>query len=243
MYAVLFDIDGTLISTDGAGKLAFAETFAAEFGVTEISKNVSFAGRSDRAIAGELMEVHDIEPNERHWQRFRTTYLDRLPSVLASRQGRVLPGVVELLDELATMPHALVGLLTGNLREGARHKLTHYGLYGRFAVGGFGDTATDRNVIAAQAVAEARQHLAAYANGNGVAARELSGVAVIGDTQHDISCARSIGALAVAVPTGGATVEQLAAAKPDLLLRDLSESAEILAAVRDASALVANRSR
>ena len=228
MYAVLFDIDGTLIQTGGAGQLAFAETFAGEFGVPAINKSVSFAGRSDRAIALDLMHAHEVAPSEANWQRFREGYLQRLPAALSRLEGCVLPGVVALLDVLAQLPQALVGLLTGNLRQGADRKLTHYGLDGRFAFGGFGDVATDRAVIAAVAEKEA-ERFAAQLKG---AETTLCGTMVIGDTVHDIRCARAIGAVAVAVPTGGATADQLAAEGPDLLLDDLSHSAELIELIR-----------
>jgi phosphoglycolate phosphatase len=100
VYAVLFDIDGTLVHTGGAGQLAFAEAFAAEFGVPELSGAVRFAGRSDRAIALELMGAHGIDSTAENWRRFRSTYLQKLPGALKSRQGRVLPGVGALLDPL-----------------------------------------------------------------------------------------------------------------------------------------------
>ena len=222
MTTVLFDIDGTLIQTGGAGKIAFAETFRELFGVEEISSNVGFAGRSDRAIAYELMELHDIEATPENWQRFTTAFLPRLQQVLPRSAGAILPGVVELLDHLATLPHVTVGLLTGNIAAGAKAKLSHYQLFDRFHFGGFGDDWTDRNDIAVAALQAARTHLnGSSSNGNG-------GVIVIGDTPADIRCARAIDAFAVAVATGGATLEQLAAAKPDLLVADLTDSRELL---------------
>jgi phosphoglycolate phosphatase-like HAD superfamily hydrolase len=235
VYAILFDIDGTLVSTGGAGQLAFAETFAAEFGVETLSGKVPFAGRSDQAIASDLMRVHGVDPHEENWQRFRAGYLERLPSALQRKQGRVLPGVVELLGEIAAAGHPLVGLLTGNIREGADHKLQHYGLAEHFSFGGFGDASPDRNGIAAAALAEA-QRLAKeeYGLASGLEICELAGAMVIGDTIHDVSCARAIGAFAVAVPTGGATREELAAAKPDLLLDDLSDARPLLAEIERA---------
>jgi phosphoglycolate phosphatase len=131
VYAVLFDIDGTLLHTGGAGQLAFAEAFAAEFGVSQLSSDVLFAGRSDRAIAYELMRVHDVPATDDNWARFRSAYLQRLPEALHRRQGAVLPGVHRLLDELDALQQPLVGLLTGNLRQGADYKLKHYGLADR----------------------------------------------------------------------------------------------------------------
>ena len=232
MYAILFDIDGTLVSTGGAGQLAFAETFAAEFGVDELSGKVPFAGRSDRAIASDLMRLHGVDPHDENWRRFRAGYLERLPSALQRKSGRVLPGVVALLEELAVAGHPLIGLLTGNIREGADHKLQHYGLAEHFSFGGFGDASPDRNGIAAAALAEAQRVAnAEWQESRGLEVCELSGAMVIGDTVHDVTCARSIGAFAVAVPTGGATREELAAAKPDLLLADLSDARPLLAEI------------
>jgi phosphoglycolate phosphatase len=232
MYAVLFDIDGTLVQTGGAGQLAFAETFAQDFGVPEISAAVKFAGRSDRAIAMELMEVHGLPTSEENWRRFRSAYLARLPGALRRKEGRVLPGVGQLLDALEALPHPAIGLLTGNIRDGAAHKLDFYGLGRRFAFGGFGDDTNDRSEIAAVALAEAERHAADRLGRKS----PLLGAMVIGDTIHDIRCARAIGALAVAIPTGGSTRDELAAEGPDILLDDLSDSAPLLRVLDEALA-------
>jgi phosphoglycolate phosphatase-like HAD superfamily hydrolase len=231
VYAVLFDIDGTLVTTGGAGQLAFAKTFHAEFGVPQLCGTVKFAGRSDRAIAQELMGVHGVEISEDNWRRFRTTYLRMLPEALHERRGAVLPGVVALLDSLAAMQRPLIGLLTGNLRGGATTKLTHYGLHGRFSFGGFGDHTESRCEIASMALEEARQFAANRHGG----ATDISGVMVIGDTEHDVTCARSIGAVAVAVPTGNTPRSVLEAAEPDVLLDSLSDARRLLDLVSDAN--------
>jgi phosphoglycolate phosphatase len=218
MYAVLFDIDGTLLLTAGAGLKAFAAAFAELFGLDSFTSKVPFAGRSDRAIALDLMRLHGIEPSAENWHRFVQAYPSHLDKSLAECDGQILPGVVALLDRLQAMEHVLVGLLTGNLRSGAAQKLSHYGLAERFRFGGYGDTCTDRNGIALQAYEQARMH----ARGN------LSGVMVIGDTEHDIQCARSIDAVAVAVPTGFTSADQLSRHHPDLLLNDLTEIQPLL---------------
>lgn len=223
MQIVLFDIDGTLILTGGAGQRAFAQTFADEFGVPAITAMVTFAGRSDRAISRDLMLAHDIEPSEANWLRFRECYLARLPGALRSGRGRVLPGVVPLLDRLADC-RVHLGLLTGNVQHGAQQKLAHYQLWDRFAFGGYGDDHLDRNDIAAAALASARKQI--QANGNSSSASDT--VIVIGDTEHDIRCARAIGALAVAVATGLTSAKALAEEKPDLLLENLEQSDELL---------------
>lgn len=232
MYAVLFDIDGTLIRTGGAGQLAFAEAFRELFGVERLSGDVAFAGRSDRAIALDLMRVHDVPPTAENWQHFREVYLRHLPVALETRAGEVLPGVVEFIDALETLGGTAHGLLTGNISAGAQAKLTHYRLYDRFAFGGYGDEATDRSDIAAQAVDAARRHVGRLTGLNGAA--ELQGVMVIGDTEHDIRCARAVGAYAVAVPTGQTSAADLAACRPDALLNDLTEYDVLMDVVRSA---------
>ncbi len=218
MYAVLFDIDGTLLLTAGAGQQAFAAAFAELFDITEISIDVPFAGRSDRAIALELMQVHGVEPSAEHWHQFVASYLKQLETMLPQCDGQVMPGVVPLLEAIGQIDHALLGLLTGNLKSGATRKLAHYGLADHFAFGGFGDLWNDRDDIASEAYEQARFH----ARGN------LAGVMVIGDTIHDIRCARSIGACAVAVPTGNTSANELREHSPDLLVANLTDIEPLL---------------
>jgi len=231
MYAVLFDIDGTLLLTGGAGKWCFVETFRRDFQLAEPAGDVLFAGRSDRAIAEELMQLNGVEPSAENWQRFLTGYCRRVDEALARSTGALLPGVVELLDELGRLKHVGVGLLTGNVEHGAWAKLGHYGLADRFAFGGFGDHHADRNEIAAAALRAAERYAAEHSNG---APRRLQGVMVIGDTTNDVRCARSIGAYAVAVATGNTSRGELAASGPDLLLADLTDSHALLAELRSA---------
>jgi phosphoglycolate phosphatase-like HAD superfamily hydrolase len=225
MHICLLDIDGTLLLTGGAGQTAFAETLAADFGIPEILTKVSFAGRSDRAIVADLFRDHGVEPSELNWQRFCSGYLNRLDAALARHCGCVLPGVGELLTLLAARGDVAVGLLTGNVREGARRKLTHYELWHWFAFGGFGDDHVERNDIAADALADAKMHV----NGSSLTHGE---VIVIGDTLNDIVCGRSIGAQCVAVATGHSSIHELSGGKPDVLVKTLEDSQPILALLR-----------
>lgn len=220
MKACLFDIDGTLIQTAGAGQRAFAEAFAAEFGVKELSNDVPFAGCSDRGIAGGLFEVHGIENSTANWDRFRTAYVTRIASHVADCEGEVLPGVVELIDRVEALGDVHIGLLTGNVAAAAEAKLSHYGLWDRFAFGGYGDDHSDRNDIAATAAAKARER-------HGRLTRDER-IVVIGDTPNDVRCARSIGAFVAAVATGHTPAITLAAANPDLLIPTLEEGDEIV---------------
>lgn len=229
MIAILFDIDGTLLQTGGAGRIAFADTFRDLFGIDPITSQVSFAGRSDRAIAHELMEVHGLESSNENWCAFVEAFLPRLRAALLQTEGSVLPGVLKLLDELDQLDEVLVGLLTGNIAEGAKAKLSRYDIFERFLFGGFGDDHLSRDDIAASALAAA----VAYSLRNHNFELPPERVIVIGDTPADVECARAIGAVAVAVATGGATLEQLEAAQPDLLLDDLDNPETILALIRD----------
>ena len=97
MLVCLFDIDGTLLSSGGAGKAAMEAALGSEFGVSELRGRVLFSGRTDRAIGRDLFSLHDIEESPHHWDRFLTAYLGHLPDCLAKHDGRVLPGIARLL--------------------------------------------------------------------------------------------------------------------------------------------------
>src|SRR3954468_4642327 len=229
MHICLLDIDGTLLLTGGAGQTAFAETLAAEFGISEIIKSVMFAGRSDRAIAMDLFRLHGVEETADNWQRFCTGYLSRLEAALVAHQGFLLPGASELVAALAKRDDVALGLLTGNVREGAKRKLAHYNLWHWFPFGGYGDDHLDRSDIAAAALAAAREHISGHANGSTRNGKKFPGeIIVIGDTTHDITCGRSIGARCVAVPTGHTTVDELRQSNPDLLVETLQDLRPIL---------------
>lgn len=221
MRVCFFDIDGTLIASGGAGQRTFAEVFREMFGVEQLSSDVSFAGRSDRAIALDLMKAHGAESSEASWTRFYDAYVERLPATLKACRGTVLPGATALIDRLAETDGVSVGLLTGNVRRGAEAKLTHYELWHHFAFGGFGDSHSSRDDIARSAVEAAGRHLNITPNGD-------ERLVVIGDTVHDITCARAIGAYAVAVPTGFTSIDELSAAGPDLAIETLEEAAPVI---------------
>ena len=156
MHICFLDIDGTLVLTGGAGQTAFGRTLAEDFGIETIDGSVPFAGRSDRAIAMDLFRSHGLAATDENWERFRVGYLSRLQNALTTHKGFVLPGVPELLRALAARGDVAFGLLTGNLREGARYKLCYYGLWDHFAFGGFGDEHMERCDIAAAALAAAK---------------------------------------------------------------------------------------
>lgn len=220
MNVYLFDIDGTLLSSGGAGKAALEEGLAAEFGIRGTIEKLVLSGRTDRAIATDMLHFSGLEVSDANRDRVVAAYLRQLPGCLARLPGRVLPGVIELLDHLRRRPDTHVGLLTGNVRVGAGLKLGHYRLAEAFAFGGFGDRHLSRDDVAREAFAAACTHLG----------RPLDPARtwVIGDTPHDVCCARAIGARAVAVATGWHPRDELEACTPDLLLDDLSDPEPLL---------------
>jgi phosphoglycolate phosphatase-like HAD superfamily hydrolase len=148
------------------------------------------------------------------------SYLARLPECLHARPGQVMPGIAELLDHLNRMDDLLIGLLTGNVRDGARLKLHHYGLFDYFRCGGFGDLHFERDHVAHEALTNVQRHL-----GGPV---QPDRVWVIGDTPLDVQCARAIGARVAAVASGWHSLDELAAAGPDLLFADLADATPLL---------------
>jgi len=213
---VLFDIDGTLILSGGAGEKAFERVCETEFGVRNGTARLNFAGRTDPSIVREFFEQHSIEPSPANFQRFFERYVFLLDHMLHQLDGSVLPGVDTMLAELDTLPkRPLVGLLTGNIRLGAQIKLSHYKLWPRFETGAFGDDHENRNQLAVIAKERGSQRLG----------EKLAGdqILVIGDTPRDIEGARAIGARSLAVATGKFTVAELKADAPTRAVGTLAE--------------------
>ncbi len=208
MHTLLFDIDGTLIRSGGAGFDAMRIAMSQMFEINEIPE-VEVHGRTDRGIVGEIFEKASLDYDQ-HGVEFSQRYWQHLPQTLAASDGEVLPGVVELLADLRTIPTFALGLLTGNAKRAAEIKLTHFGLDSFFDFGGFGDDFACRNEVAQSVLEAARSHLGHRFDPHNVW--------VIGDTIHDIRCARSIGSKVITVETGGATPEQLKTAEPDCAL-------------------------
>lgn len=224
MKVCLFDIDGTLLSSGGAGKAAMLAALREEFGIGEPAGQVSFAGRTDRSIIHDFFQAHAIDDTDEHWQRFVDAYLARLPQAMADGRGRVLPGIEPLLQTLSEHAHA-VGLLTGNMQAGARTKLAHYGLHRHFSFGAFGDVHPTRDDVAREALQIVGRLYFSHLSLQDVPCRDIW---VIGDTPLDVQCARAIGARAVAVATGSHSFDELGACDPDLLFADFSSAEAFL---------------
>lgn len=206
--AILFDIDGTLINTRGAGVRAFTDTFDQDFGIHNAAHNISFAGRTDRAIVAEIFGAHRIARSAANFRRFFAGYLPRLEAELSKRRGRICPGVRAFLRDLRRQSSPpVIGLLTGNIPGGAELKLRRFQLWDEFELGAYGERYSDRDEIAAAAFRALRRKL-----GRSLQPQQ---VLIIGDTPRDIQCARAIGAKVLAVATGEFTTAELQRHKPD----------------------------
>ncbi|MEK7707692.1 MAG: HAD hydrolase-like protein, partial [Verrucomicrobiota bacterium] len=146
---VLFDIDGTLIRTHGAGVEAFARTFASVFGVHGGTERIRFAGRTDISLVRELFALSNIHASEENFRRFFDTYVHCLDELMRGCKGEICPGVTEFIRGLERLsPAPLIGLLTGNIRLGAEIKLRYFKLWDVFRTGAFADDHEDRDQIA-----------------------------------------------------------------------------------------------
>ena len=219
-HILFFDIDGTMLSTGGAGQRAMELALVEEFQITFPFEDILLAGRTDRGITDEIFARYSLvdSPRERH--RFMLSYLERLPESLQSLPGELLPGVHELLDQLQRDSDVHLSLLTGNYVEGAWIKLRYFGIDHFFETGGFGDHHASRDDVARVAAAAVREHLR-FEFPDGAAS-------VIGDTPADIRCARAINARAIAVATGMYPFDELESYNPDYLFADLSDTAAVV---------------
>jgi phosphoglycolate phosphatase-like HAD superfamily hydrolase len=223
---VLFDIDGTLVLTGGAGKRAMDRAFEEAFGVADAFADLAMSGRTDRYLIERGLEHWDLPVTRQALDRFRSRYLAHLADSINEPGHGVkgtMPGVGAVLDALDRRPQVQTALLTGNYEGGARIKLEHFGLWHRFAWGAFGDDDADRDALARFAVAEAPRR--------GVTLADPSLAVVVGDTPFDIACARAAGARVVAVATGGHTLDELRALGPDLAVETLDDLDAVLAVV------------
>jgi phosphoglycolate phosphatase-like HAD superfamily hydrolase len=215
---LLWDIDGTLISTGAAGHRAIARATAARFEGGDLD-GVEIAGRTDLGIGRQILSKYHAPVNDESVHSFLDLYVEFLEEELPRGKGRVLPGVLELLEDTATKSDITLGLLTGNLERGAKLKLEHYDLWRFFAFGAFADDHHDRNQLGAFALSRAHE-----TTGIDFAPAQVD---VIGDTGHDIACGKAFGARTIAVATGSWSREQLAEHNPDFLFDDLANVDEV----------------
>ncbi len=217
---LLFDIDGTLISSGGAGEAALKDAMLSRFAVEEDLDGIILAGATDGRIARELLEKHSISVSPENVSALLDTYLGHLTERIGRHDGRLLPGIVFLLKVLSERTDVVLALLTGNVSRGAKIKLTHYGVWDFFEFGAFADDHHDRNELGKFARARALER-----HGEDF---PPSRIYVIGDTPKDIECGRAIGACTVAIATGHYSSAELRDHAPDFLFEDLSDTERVV---------------
>ena len=226
MKLVLFDIDGTLISARGAGRRAMRAAFERVFGTAGGIDHYDLRGRTDPRIVLDVMSAEGWAPArvKERLDDFFDAYVGGLTAEIGDGRNVItLPGVAAVVEHLDRSSDAVLGLVTGNIEEGARVKLRPTGLWPRFQVGAFGSDHIDRRRLPSLAARRAQALL-------GTAFRPRD-VVVIGDTPHDIDCARAFGAVAVAVATGMYPRDELLAERPDLFFDDLADLDRVLRAL------------
>src|SRR5712691_11482822 len=217
---LLFDIDGTLIHSGGAGVQALKSAFQERFGIHDDLSDIEIAGMTDSGIVVSILRKHKIPATSENVTAFLDSYVRFLSLELPRRKGKLLPGVLELLEKLKSRKHLVLALLTGNVSRGAQLKLEHYGVWHFFEFGAFADDHQDRNQLGPIARARANEK-----HGCEFSTAEID---VIGDTPRDIACGKALGARTIAVATGTWSREQMAEHRPDFLIDDLSDVETII---------------
>lgn len=223
--AILFDIDGTLIKCFGAGKRSLILACEEVFGTVGRMEAVDFQGKTDPLILLESLRGMGYDEDEinKNLGTLKKRYFHHLAINIQDSASVMLPGVLPLLERLALDSGILRGLLTGNFRESARIKLDRFDLYRFFSFGVFGDDASLRNdmpPIARRVIQDIFNIDIEYGN-----------IVIIGDTIHDIECARAVGAVSVSVGTGWVDRETLISHEPDHYFDDLSDTDGILESI------------
>jgi phosphoglycolate phosphatase-like HAD superfamily hydrolase len=219
---ILFDIDGTILLTQGAGVKAMADAGRELYGAHFTVDGVEFSGRLDTLIWHDLTRINNVSSSDAHHDRFRETYGRKLAERLqANPTAKLLPGVKELVHEIAALDHATLGLLTGNYPETGRFKIRSAGLDPEvFKVNAWGCDGRSRRDLPPLAM---ERHM--KITGRRVGAED---VVIIGDTPHDIDCAHAHGCRALGVATGAFSVADLRSAGADLAVDNLSETPALL---------------
>lgn len=220
---VLFDIDGTLVLTGRAGLRAMNRACEDVIGHPDALEGIAVAGRTDWIILHDALHAIGRDLDEELFARLRDAYVIHLREEIelpGEGAKAVMPGIRELLDQLSARPDVFLALLTGNFEESARIKLEYFDLWRYFRCGAFGGDAADRNALVPFALERARSC--------GMEAIEAAAVFVVGDTPHDVACARVVGAVPVGVATGTFTVQALRDSGADIVFADLSDTSAFL---------------
>ncbi len=224
---ILFDIDGTLIYTGGAGGKAMSRAFTETCRVENGFEGIPLPGRTDAVILADALARRGLEADPALIERFKTTYYQILEEELGRmpEAARVLPGVRPLLARLVSRPATTIALLTGNYSAAARLKLTRFGIWSYFSFGAFGEDAGSREGLVAVACRRA--------SAEGVPPVSPRDIVVVGDTPLDVACGRANGARTIAVATGGTPAPLLAASGADLVLESLTQADAFLGFLDD----------
>jgi phosphoglycolate phosphatase-like HAD superfamily hydrolase len=220
MHLLLFDIDGTLLQVTGGVHPAVAHAVSSITGRSVSTDGVTFSGRTDPAIFRDVLAVSGVADPDAVLDDVIATYAERAQETIGPDDVEPLPGVPELLSALAAREDVYLGLVTGNVESIAFHKLRRAGLSAHFSTGAFGSDHAERAHLPPMAVRRASTR-----SGH---AFSPDRTIVIGDTRHDIACARAAGARAVAVCTGRYSREDLHPHAPDLLLDTLQDTETVL---------------
>lgn len=218
---LLFDLDGTLLLTGGAGTRSFERSFLKHYGVTINTQGVRMDGKTDPAIARELLSLYGLPSDDPAVEKILSGYVEALESEVAASPGyHVLQDVEEALKELSQRKDVVIGLATGNLEAGARIKLERGNLNQFFPFGGFGSDSEDRTEIVRIAVRRGKEY-----------AKEDFGpadIVVIGDTPRDVDAGKAAGVKVLAVASGSFDLEALRACFPDAVVKSLSNPSDWL---------------
>ncbi len=221
---VLFDIDGTLVSLDGAGSRSLNRAMEELLQVTDGFRDIDFAGKTDLQIIREGLGTLGLAGRDDLMHSLLDRYLVHLRAEVSTGRGHVKIGVKELLNALQDLEGIYLGLLTGNAETGARLKLKPFGLNRYFPVGAFGSDSEDRNLLLPIAVKRLQEA--------GSASVSYEHCVVIGDTPKDVECAHVHGAASIAVATGTYPLKELEKTDAELVIADLSGTEKIVDWIR-----------
>jgi phosphoglycolate phosphatase len=218
MRLVLFDIDGTLIDSGGAGVRSLDLAFRKVFSVLNVFQGISMAGKTDTQIIKEGLIKHGLSMDD--FDAIIEAYLLHLRQEIRNDGKHTKPGIYEILEQLNLMEDIGLGLLTGNLEQGARIKLEPFDLNKYFPSGAFGSDDEDRNKLLPFAVNRFEEMFDKRI--------DIEKSIVIGDTPRDVECAHIYGAVCIGVATGPYSIDELTEAKADYVVKDLSDHMGLL---------------